>query len=301
MSDAASGTPVSGNGGRADASGVHAGFVDLHTHSTASDGARAPADVARAAAAAGLAAFALTDHDTIGGLADARAAAAQAGIGFVPGIELSAVESDTETHILGLHLSDVAELEERLVELREMRIRRAIRIVERLNALGVGLTMDAVLRESAGGAVGRPHVARALIAAGVVGDFREAFERYLGNGRAAYVPKDQLSIAEAIGLIHRAGGLAVLAHPGGGCARDRLAALAAAGLDGLEVLHPSHSWDDARRLDASATEFGLVRSGGSDWHGGTDAARQLGVMRVPGQWLGQQRARVAASAPRHVA
>ena len=301
MSAPASGTPTNGNGGRADASGVPAGFIDLHTHSTASDGARAPADVARAAAAAGLATFALTDHDTIGGLPDARAAAEQAGIGFVAGIELSAVESESETHILGLHLSEFAELEGRLVELREMRIRRATRIVERLNGLGVPLTMEAVLRQSAGGAVGRPHVARAMIAAGVVGDFREAFERYLGNGRAAYVPKDQLSIGDAIGLIHRAGGLAVLAHPGGGCPRERIAAFAAAGLDGLEVLHPSHSWDDARRLDAYATEFGLVRSGGSDWHGGTDAARQLGVMRVPGQWLGEQHARVAASAPRHVA
>lgn len=293
--------PVSGNGGRADASGVHAGFIDLHTHSTASDGARAPAEVARAASAAGLSAFALTDHDTIGGLHDARAAAELTGIGFVAGVELSAVERDTETHILGLHLSDFAELETRLVELRDMRVRRAVRIVERLNALGVALTMDAVLRQAAGGAVGRPHVARALIAAGVVADFREAFERYLGNGRAAYVPKDQLSIGDAIGLIHRAGGLAVLAHPGGGCPKDRVAALAAAGLDGLEVLHPSHSWDDARRLDAYATEFGLVRSGGSDWHGGTDAARQLGVMRVPGQWLAEQRARVAARARRHVA
>lgn len=281
--------------------GVQDGFIDLHTHSTASDGARAPADVARAAKAAGLAAFALTDHDTTAGLADAGAAASQAGIRLINGVELSAVEGDAETHVLGLHLSEFGELEHRLVELREMRLTRASRIVERLNALQIPVTIDAVLHQAAGGAVGRPHVARAMIAGGWAVDFREAFEKYLGNGRPAYVPKDRLSLADAIGLIHRAGGLAILAHPGGGCPRERVATLAAIGLDGIEVLHPSHSWDDSRRLDGWASELNLVRSGGSDWHGSNDAARTLGIMRVPGQWLAEQVSRVAARASRRVA
>jgi len=276
-------------------------FVDLHTHSTASDGARTPTEVVVAARAAKLAALALTDHDTIAGLPDARAAGTQHGVRVIGGVELSAVEADMETHILGLHLSELSELEHRLVELREMRVNRAVRIVQRLNELGVSITLEAVLKQAAGGAVGRPHVARAMIAAGHAVDFREAFERYLGNGKAAFVAKDHLPLAEAIGLIQRAGGLAVLAHPGQLGTRERIAALVAVGLDGVEVLHPSHSWDDAQRLDALATEFDLVRSGGSDWHGGSDGARSLGMMRVPSQWLLDQETRVATRGSRRVA
>ena len=141
-------------------------FVDLHTHSTASDGARAPADVVKAAKAAGLAALALTDHDTLAGAPEAQDAGAQLGMRVITGVELSAVEGEIETHILGLHLSEVAELEHRLVALREMRVNRAARIVERLNALGIAVTFEAVLQQAAGGAVGRPHVARAIIAGG---------------------------------------------------------------------------------------------------------------------------------------
>jgi predicted metal-dependent phosphoesterase TrpH len=276
-------------------------FIDLHMHSTASDGSRAPADVARAVHAAGLAAFALTDHDTIAGLPEAEAACHQLGIRLVPGVELSAVEGDVETHVLGLHLSDLSELEHRLAALREMRVNRAVRIVERLNQLGVAVTFDAVLAQAAGGAVGRPHIARALIAGRWVGDFREAFERYLGNGKSAFVAKERLPVSESIALIHRAGGLAVLAHPGQQCTRERVAALVACGLDGIEILHPSHSWEDSQRLDAIAGEFELVRSGGSDWHGSPDGARSLGMMRVPAHWLSQHDARVAARRSRRVA
>lgn len=276
-------------------------FVDLHTHSTASDGARAPADVARAACAVGLAAFALTDHDTVAGLAEAREAGAQLGIRVVTGVELSAVEGECETHILGLHLSELSELERRLVGLREMRLNRAARIVERLNGLGVQVTFEAVLQHAAGGAVGRPHVARAIIAGGWAADFRDAFDRYLGNGKAAFVAKDRLPLADAIGLIHRAGGLAILAHPCQLGTRERIGALASLGLDGVEVLHPSHSWDDSQRLDALADEFALVRSGGSDWHGASDGARALGMMRVPSQWLADQDVRVATRGSRRVA
>ena len=276
-------------------------FIDLHTHSTASDGAKTPAEVARAAKACGLAAFALTDHDSVAGLPDATATGEALGIRVIPGVELSAVEAGLETHMLGLHLSDRSELEHRLVSIREMRVSRAARMVERLNALAVPVTFDAVLAQAAGGAVGRPHVARALIAGGWVSDFREAFERYLGNGKAAFVPKDSLPLSEAISLIHRAGGLAVLAHPGQLGTRERIATLAGLGMDGLEILHPGHSWEDSRRLDALAAEFDLVRSGGSDWHGGADGARSLGMMRVPSEWLAEHEARIAARGSRRVA
>jgi predicted metal-dependent phosphoesterase TrpH len=276
-------------------------FVDLHTHSTASDGSRAPGEVVRAARAAGLVAVALTDHDTLAGLPEARSTGAAIGLRVIAGVELSAVEVDLETHILGLHLSELSELEHRLVALREMRVNRAARIVEKLNQLGIAVTFETVLKESAGGAVGRPHVARALIAGGWVVDFREAFERYLGNAKPAFVAKDHLPLGEAINLIHRAAGAAILAHPGHLCTRERIAPLVALGLDGLEVLHPSHSWEDSQRLDAIAAEFNLVRSGGSDWHGAPDGARALGMMRVPSQWLVDQEARIAARGSRRVA
>ena len=276
-------------------------FVDLHTHSTASDGSRRPSDVVKAGKAAGLSALALTDHDTLAGVAEASESGNQLGLRVVTGVELSAVEDNAETHILGLHLTELAELEHRLIGLREMRRTRAARMVERLNALGVAVTLDAVMIEAAGGAVGRPHIARALVSGGWAGDLREAFDRYLGNGKPAFVAKDKLSLSEAIGLIHRAGGLAILAHPGQHGTREHLVALAAAGLDGVEILHPSHSWEDSQRLDALAGELDLVRSGGSDWHGASDGSRSLGMMRVPSQWLSAQEERIAARGSRRVA
>jgi len=249
------------------------GFVDLHVHSTASDGSRPPADVVAAAKRAGLSAIALTDHDTVAGIDDATSAGVALGVRVVPGVELSAVEGDVETHILGLHLSDTRELEAALRGLRDMRRNRAERIVQRLNELGVRIELTAVLEQAAGGAIGRPHVARAMIAEGWAIDFRDAFDRYLGNGRPAYVGKERLAVVDAIALIHRAGGLAVLAHPAQGGTRERIEQFVAAGIDGVEVRHPSHSGEDIARLSALVDHFGLVPSGGSDWHGATDGAR----------------------------
>jgi predicted metal-dependent phosphoesterase TrpH len=284
---------VSGPTTHGDAAGV---FVDLHAHSTASDGSRAPADVDREAKRIGLAAIALTDHDTVAGIAEATAAAEALGVRVVPGVELSAVEGDVETHILGLHLSDTRELEAKLIALREMRRTRAERMVQRLNELGVRIDFASVLEQAAGGAIGRPHVARAMIAEGWAVDFRDAFERYLGNGRPAYVTKDRLAVSEATGLIHRAGGLAVLAHPSHSGTRERIAAFVEQGMDGIEVRHPSHSAEDTARLAALVEHFSLVPSGGSDWHGSADGPRTLGMMRVPIDWLGRQDNRIRARA-----
>jgi predicted metal-dependent phosphoesterase TrpH len=177
-----------------------------------------------------------------------------------------------------------------------MRLLRAERMVVRLNELGVRIELTAVLEQAAGGAIGRPHVARALIAEGWATDFRDAFDRYLGNGRPGYVAKDKLAVHEAIGLIHRAGGLAVLAHPAQTGTRERVAALVEQGIDGLEVRHPSHSSEDALRLLALVEHFRLVPSGGSDWHGASDGPRTLGMMRVPGEWLARQDERLAVRA-----
>lgn len=272
------------------------GFVDLHAHSTASDGSRAPGDVVREAKRIGLSAIALTDHDTLDGLPEATRTGAELGVRVVPGVELSAVEGDVETHILGLHLTDTRELESSLVALREMRRGRAERIVKRLNELGVRIDFASVLDQAAGGAIGRPHVARAMIAEGWAVDFRDAFERYLGNGKAAYVAKDRLAVADAIGLIHRAGGLAILAHPAQGGTRERVEAFVREGMDGIEVRHPSHSSEDTSRLSALVEHFSLVPSGGSDWHGASEGSRTLGMMRVPADWLARQDSRVQARA-----
>jgi predicted metal-dependent phosphoesterase TrpH len=263
-------------------------------HSTASDGSRSPADVVRAAHGAGLLAIALTDHDSVAGLAEARAVGAELGVRVVNGVELSAVEGDSETHVLGLHLADTAILDQGLGALREMRMRRALTIVEKLHAHGVQITFDDVLAHSGAGAVGRPHVARALVGHGWATDLRDAFDRYLGAGRPAYVAKEQLMMADAIRMIHSAGGLAVLAHPGGGGTRERIIALAAQGLDGIEVKHPGHSPSDTTRLRGLCEQLALVPSGGSDWHGAADGPRVIGMMQVPAEWLARQEARLIA-------
>lgn len=271
-------------------------FVDLHTHSTASDGILPPERVIEAAERCGLKALALTDHDTIGGIPAAREAGERVGIRVIAGVELSAFDNGHEVHVLALHLSHLDTLEKRLLELRAQRFTRAESIVEKLNALGVPVTLDEVLLEAKGGAIGRPHVARVLIARGVVHDFRDAFQRYLGGNGSAFVPKEKLSIEDAIAITHEAGGLAIWAHPGDLGRRERLEPLIAAGLDGIEIRHPSHSGEDVKRLQALTDFFGLVASGGSDWHGATEGPRRLGMMNVPSEWLDRQDERVASLA-----
>lgn len=259
-------------------------FVDLHSHSTASDGAFAPAVVVQEAHKAGLSAIALTDHDTTAGLAEAQAESDRLGIRLVPGVELSAVENDHETHILGLHLGSTMPIDAKLSELRDMRRARASKIVDLLNSHGVRITFESVLEQAGDAAIGRPHVARALIAEGWAVDSRDAFDRYLAAGRPGFVPKEQLSVRDAIALIHAAGGIAVVAHPGGQGTRERIELLKNDGLDGVEVRHPGHSAEDIARLMALVEHFSLVPSGGSDWHG-VPGPRTLGAMRVPIEWL----------------
>jgi 3',5'-nucleoside bisphosphate phosphatase len=271
-------------------------FVDLHTHSTASDGTLPPERVMEAAERCGLKALALTDHDTIGGIPAAREAGERLGIRIIAGVELSAFDNEHEVHVLALHLSHLETLENRLLELRAQRFTRAEKIVEKLNALAIPVTLDEVLLQANGGAIGRPHVARALIARGVVHDFRDAFQRYLGGNGSAFVPKEKLSIEDAIAITHEAGGLAIWAHPGDLGRRERLEPLIAAGLDGIEIRHPSHSGEDIKRLQALTDFFGLVPSGGSDWHGATEGPRRLGMMNVPSEWLDRQDERVASLA-----
>ena len=263
------------------------GFVDLHMHSTASDGALPATQVVEAAARARLEAIALTDHDTLDGVPEASAAGARLGVRVVPGVELSAHDT-AEVHMLGLHISRVEALEGRLRGFREARRTRAVRIVERLNELGIPVTMANVMEYAGTGAIGRPHVARALVALGAARDHREAFDRWLGAGKPAYVEKEYLALRDAIALVHEAGGIAVLAHPGASATRARLEELRGLGLDGVEVRHPGHTAEDIARIGAIADHLGLLPSGGSDWHGASEGQRTIGCMNIPRSWLEKQ-------------
>lgn len=279
---AARSTPERDGGGR----------IDLHAHTDVSDGTLSPEALARAAHEAGLVALAVTDHDHVGGVEAARREGARLGLEVVTGIELSAEEPGArEVHVLGYLLDERdPALLTRLASLRETRERRAELMVERLQALGVEVTLDDV-QTAAGGAekaragsrsVGRPHVARALMARGVVASVQEAFDRYLAEGRPAYVPKEKLSGAEAIQLIHGAGGVAVLAHPATLPEEVReplVRRLAALGLDGVEVVHSKQGPEERARLAALAVELDLVPTGGSDFHGSVKPDVMLGSGR----------------------
>ncbi|MES2357026.1 MAG: PHP domain-containing protein [Gemmatimonadota bacterium] len=267
-------------------------YVDLHAHSTASDGAVSPAELVEAASRARLQAIAITDHDTIAGNDEAFATGASLGIRVVRGCELSAYHGDFEVHLLALHIRYADAIRPSLEGFQRERVDRGHAIVERLAVAGVPVSIEDVLVEAAGGALGRPHIARAMIRAGHVADHRDAFDRYLGAGKCAYVPKPRLDVGDAIGLAHSAGALAVWAHPGRDGTRERLARLAALGLDGVEVRHPGHTPADTQRLGRLAGELDLVPSGGSDWHGATEGYRTLGNMHVPEAWLDLQDVRL---------
>ena len=283
-------------------SGAVRSEIDLHLHSTASDGILSPTKVVEAAKAAGLSIIALTDHDTVAGVGEAVTAGDALGVRVIRGVELSAHEdaSGKEVHVLGLHVTRLDALERELSALREKRTERARLIVARLRELGVEISLESVLLQSDGGAVGRPHIARAMIQSGAVADQREAFDRYLGQGRPAFIPKSQFLIEDAIRIIHEAGGIAIWAHPSHTANRERVERLKAHGLDGLEVRHPSHSADVAATLEALCDFLGLVPSGGSDWHGPV-GERTLGGQVIPREWLERQERLVASRAPISVA
>ena len=263
-------------------------FVDLHSHTTASDGRATPEALIALAKAADLQAVAITDHDTLDGLPAAQRAADAMGIQLVHGIELSTIDGTREIHLLGLHLVATDVLAHRLIAVQSARVDRAIEMVAKLNTLGMPVTMEMVYEQAAGGAVGRPHVARALISGGWVRDMREAFDRWLGDGKPANVGKLRLELADGIALIHDAGGVAVWAHPQADGNKDRIGRFAELGLDGVEVRHPSHNGEDLARLATLCDHFGLLKSGGSDWHGALDGFRPLGCMHVPAPWMDAQ-------------
>lgn len=260
--------------------------VDLHLHSTASDGTLGPAEVVRAVAARGLTGLSLTDHDTVAGLEEAEAEARKLGLDFLTGAELSANEPGRSVHVLayGFDPSE-ARLRAFFESFREDRLRRAEAMVARLQDLGVPLTMDAVMREAVGGLPTRAHLGRALVAEGLVGEVNTAFRRWLARDRPAFVEKRPSPPAEVFEIAHGAGGVAVLAHPGRDFSESDIRRWIREGLDGIEILHPANGPSDRARLGRIVREAGLLRTGGSDWHGPDSGSAEPGSQRVPAAWM----------------
>ena len=244
--------------------------VDLHLHTTASDGLLEPAALVSAVQAASLQVFSVTDHDTVDALPEVEAQARALGLRLIPGIELSAMWHSVEFHILGYFVDPAdATLLAFLQARREARRTRLQAMLNRLRALGMMVEADEVLARAQDGNVGRPHVARLLVERGFVASTDEAFERYLGDGRPAYVPRPDVTVGDAIQAIHDSGGLASLAHPGLHNRDDAVPDLVGAGLDAIEAYHVCHSAGITGHYRRLAARGGLLLTGGSDFHGGT--------------------------------
>lgn len=253
--------------------------ADLHTHTTASDGMQAPAVNVRLAKEAGLAAVAITDHDTMAGVEEALAEGERIGITVVPGVELSTVADGNDIHVLAYYADWHNERwQDRLASLREVRDRRNEMMVDKLVQLGIPVTMaevTALAAEKAGSGpskdkgktIGRPHIAELLIRKGIVASMPEAFERYLAAGKAAYVNPPRLHPYEALEWIHEAGGTSVLAHPGLYNNDELVENIIRRGIQGIEVYHSDHGPAEKERYLRLARQYGLIVTGGSDYHG----------------------------------
>ncbi len=260
-------------------------MIDLHSHTTASDGSCTPTELIGLARERGLRALGVTDHDTVGGLAEAALAAAAAGIELVPGIEISVDYIHGEFHLLGYYVDyHNRDFAERVAYLQENRFNRNAVILRKMQETGLSVTMEDVEAEAGGGQIGRPHMARALVTKGYVGSVQEAFDRYLADGMPLHVPKVKLAPPEAIALVHRAGGVAVLAHPkflefpDFAQLRAELQRLKDIGLDGLECYYSQHTEQETADYLAVAREFGLLVTAGSDFHGVSKPTVPLGII-----------------------
>lgn len=245
-------------------------MIDLHAHTTASDGSLRPAKLIERAASVGIRTFAVTDHDTLAGIREAADAARARGLAFLPGIEITAVHEKRDVHMLGYFLrSDPPGVEPFLEAARRDRARRALAMSERLGALGVPVDIGDLIRqaEESGRAVARPTVARALVDAGHVRSVQEAFDRYLADGGPAYVARTGASPAEVVALVQAGGGICSLAHPRLLRKDHLIPALATAGLDAIEAFHSEHGPADQARYCRLAERHGLAVTGGSDFHG----------------------------------
>ncbi len=267
------------------------GYVDLHIHTTASDGVMSPSEVVRYAKSKGLQAIAITDHDTIDGVSEGLEEGKKIGLEVIPAIEISVQYDHGSMHLLGYFIDiDHPLLNEKLRELQKARAERNPKMIEKLNQLGIPITYEEVLRASGGGQVGRPHFAQVLVEKRYVGSFQEAFERYLKKGAPAYVDKFRFTSQEAIKFITEANGVAVLGHPNtlglnGPIELEQLLMnLIREGLKGIEVYYPEHSPSETVQYKSMAERYGLVITGGTDYHGieknGVDIGIGRGDMRL---------------------
>jgi predicted metal-dependent phosphoesterase TrpH len=270
------------------------GLIDLHIHSNYSDGTKSPATIVEMARRKGLQAIAITDHDTVDGVAEALEYGHRLGVEVIPGIEISSWHGETPMHILGYQLRhDDALLGERLQKLQEGRRIRNEHMVEKLNKLGMPVTLEELQACSGHGQAGRPHIAELLVDKGFVDTRDQAFYRFLRKGAAAYVNRFKYYASEAIAMIREAGGIAVLAHPAGldpslSSIPDLLRALQPLGLQGVEAFYPTHSSSDIRKLKNMTETMGLLVTGGTDFHGDLRSATPLGgtrKFRVPASLL----------------
>jgi predicted metal-dependent phosphoesterase TrpH len=269
-------------------------MIDLHTHTTASDGSLTPTQLLAHAKEVGLSALAVTDHDTVSGVAEAKAAGAEHGIEVIAGCELSTGEGKQSMHIVGLFLPDnPTKLQESLDFVLNARMNRNQLIVDKLNELGVDITLDEIKAE-AQGTVGRPHFAKVLLAKGVVNSIQQAFDVWIGNEGKAYIPRTRLTPAQAIDILKAEGATPILAHPYilGLKPHEmdaRVAELAELGLEGIEAFYTEHSDSQTEQYKGLAKKYGLVVSGGSDFHGTPKPHVLLGKgrggLRVPDQVL----------------
>ncbi len=265
---------------------------DLHCHSNASDGVLSPVQLVRRAAAAGLDGLALTDHDTVAGIAEAMEAAEHLGIELIPGIELSIQAGERDIHMLGYWIDhEDPDLVASLAELGDMRRSRAERMVAKLVAMGLELHYDDVLEQAGEGNPGRPHVAKALLARGQIRNLEEAFVRLIGDDGPAYVPKSLMNVERGFSLLTRHRAVPVFAHPALCDYEALLPEFLSRGLVGLEVNHPKHSKPERQRLAAHCKRLNLLATGGSDFHMPGAASRALGAEGVAGDQLAALRAR----------
>ncbi len=259
-------------------------MIDLHTHSTCSDGSESPEQVVEAAAAAGCSALALTDHDRVDGLPAARRRAEALGIGLVDGCEVSCATERGSLHLLCYFVDGRGPLGARLAALRADRDRRNLELGERLGALGLGVDLADARAEAGGDGVGRPHFAAALVRRGLASSIEDAFDRFLAKGRPAYVPKARVEPGTIIAEVAASGGVTVLAHPlalglAAGALARRVAELTAQGMAGLECYYGAYDPDTRARLARLALRSGLVATGGSDFHGSFKPGLAVGTGR----------------------
>ncbi|KUO75309.1 MAG: hypothetical protein APF77_12965 [Clostridia bacterium BRH_c25] len=242
--------------------------ADLHIHTTASDGLMSPDEVVRWASVKRLAAIGITDHDTVNGIGPAVEASPKYGVEVVPGIELSTLYAEEEIHILGYYIDYKADwFLDILKKIQNSRYERADRIVNKLNGLGVNITLEQVRDIAEAGAIGRPHIARAMINEGYINNIKEAFKGYIGKDCPAYVERYKLNCSEAIGIIKKLGGISVLAHPGLIKNKINIGRIIELGIDGIEVYHSKHDDETIRNALSIANSRKLLITGGSDCHG----------------------------------